>query len=114
MDLLLRIGKEPQQVESLFSGILGRAVWLQYQEDDCLYILEYIDSDQSGYADVLRKTAKRNKKGNNTVYAAEINAAMIGVSGGEDQETDTMNEDFYTVYTRTLGRRDWLAFLKHN
>ena len=113
-DLLLRAGKDPQQAGSLFSGIFGRTVWLQYQEDDCLYILEYIDSDQSGYADILRKTAKRNKRGNNTVYAAEINAAMIGVSGGEDPETDTMNEDFYTVYTRTWGRLDWLAFLKHN
>ena len=113
-DLLLRAGKDPQQAGSLFSGIFGRTVWLQYQEDDCLYILEYIDSDQSGYADILRKTVKRNKKGNNAVYAAEINAAMIGLSGGEDQETDTMNEDFYTVYTRTWGRRDWLAFLKNN
>lgn len=112
-ELLLRAGKDPQQVESLFGGILGRAVWLQYQEGDYLYILEYMDTDQSGHADSLRKTVKRDKKGDHTVYAAEINAAMIDVSDGEDQKTDTMHEDFYTTYTRTWGRRDWLAFLKN-
>lgn len=113
-DLLLRAGKDPGQTESLFGGIIGKTVWLQYQEDGCLYVLEYMDTDQSGHADSLRKTAKGNKKGNYTVYTAEINTAMIGVTGGEDEETDTMHEDFYTVYTRTWGRRDWLAFFKYS
>lgn len=113
-DLLRRAGKNPEQAEFLFSGIIGRTVWLQYQEEGCLFILEYIDIDQSGYADSLRKTVTRDKKGNHTVYAAEINAAMIDVSTGEDEETDTIHEDFYTVYTRTWGKRDWLAFLKNN
>lgn len=111
-ELLLRAGKDPQQVEFLFSGIIGRTVWLQYKENDVHYILEYMDIDQSGHADSLRKTVKQDKKRNHTVYAAEINVAMIDVSDGEDGETDIMHEDFYTVYTRTWGKRDWLAFLK--
>lgn len=111
-ELLLRAGKDPQQVEFLFSGIIGRTIWLQYKEDGIHYILEYMDIDQSGCADSLRKTVTRDKKSSHTVYAAEINAAMIDVSGGEDGETDALHEDFYTVYTRTWGRRDWLAFLK--
>lgn len=111
-ELLLRAGKATEKVELLFGGIIGRMIWLQYKEDGLHYILEFIDIDQSGHADSLRKTVTRDKKGNQTIYAAEINAAMIDVSDGEDEEADTLHEEYYTTYTRTWGRRDWLAFLR--
>ncbi|MBE6972173.1 MAG: hypothetical protein E7446_08720 [Ruminococcaceae bacterium] len=113
-ELLLRAGKDPVQAEALFSGIIGRTVWLQYKEDGYLYILEYMDIDQSGYTDSLRKTVAREKKKHRAVYAAEINAAMIDITSGEDADTDALHEDYYTTYTRTWGQREWLAFLKNN
>ncbi len=111
-ELLQRIGKSPDELSHVYSGIFGKTLYLQYQEADCSFILEFIDSDQSGHADLLRKTVSHAEKNVRDIYSAEINAAVIGETNTGDAEKDALAEEFSTIYERTSGQRKWLDFLK--
>ena len=120
-ELLTQIGVDPDSVKHGYADILGRAVILDYYNDEYRCILEFIDSDQTGHADVLRKgtTARVPQEGiqieiphDVPIYTAEINAALIRTSDTDITETDELSEELVTTYEKMVQKRDWLYFLK--
>ena len=116
-ELMIQAGFDPDSVKHGYADIMGRTVVLDWYNDEYRCILEFIDADESGCADVLRKTtsARVPQEGVQTgiphdipVYTAEINAALIGAA------EDKSMEDLNTVYEKSVQKRDWLYFLKED
>lgn len=116
-ELMVQGGFDPDSVKHGYADILGKTVYLDWYNDEYRCILEFIDADQSGYTDVLRKTttARVPQEGVQTeiphdvpIYTAEINAALIGTAEDESME------DLDTIYEKSVQKRDWLYFLKED
>lgn len=118
LELLTRSGVDPDSVKRGYADILGRAVILDYYNDEYRYSLEFFDSDESGHADLLRKMACKTGEDVKTLYYAEINAALIVEGKTGDAERDALEaeyeEEFTTTYEKVSGKRLWLDFLKKN
>ena len=121
-ELMIQAGFDPDSVKHGYADIMGRTVYLDWYNEEYRCILEFIDSDESGHADILRKvTSKRVPKvdengfadtSNRTpIYTVEINAASIGLYP-EDAERTELSESMNTTYEKTVEKRDWLYFLK--
>ncbi len=102
-ELLTQAGKEPQRIDGAAGTVFRNTVWLEYREDGFRYILEFIDADQTGYTDFFRKTVCRDEEDVRQIYTAEINGALLTVSGREEAELSV-------CYTKTEGNRDWFPF----
>lgn len=118
LELLTRLGVDPGSVKQGYADILGKSVILDYHNDEYRYILEFIDADESGYADLLRKMVCENGEDVKTLYYAEINAALIAAGKTGDAERDALEaeheEQFTTTYEKVSGKRLWLDFLKRD
>lgn len=128
--LLAQVSIDPDSLTHGYAGISGSMVILDYYNDEYRCILEFYDADQSGHADLLRKSftkmiPKRSENGifvetssKEPVYVSQINAAMINaVDTGSEEKNEQYNEqyeEYYTTYEKTVGKREWLAFLKYD
>ena len=123
-ELMIQAGFDPDSVKHGYADIMGRAVYLDWYNEEYRCILEFIDSDESGHADILRKvTSKRVPKVDENgfadtsnctpIYTVEINAASIGLYP-EDAERTELSESVSTTYEKTVEKRDWLYFLKED
>ena len=123
-ELMIRAGFEPDGVKHGYADIMGRTVYLDWYNEEYRCILEFIDSDESGHADILRKvTSKRVPKVDENgfadtsnrapIYTVEINAASIGLYP-EDAERTELSESMNTTYEKKVEKRDWLYFLKED
>lgn len=121
-ELMIQAGFDPDSVKHGYADIMGRTVVLDWYSDEYRCCLEFIDADESGHADILRKTTtKRVPKvdengfadtSNRTpIYTVEINAASIGLYP-EDAERTELSESMNTTYEKKVEKRDWLYFLK--
>ena len=110
-ELLRLAGKDPAAVAFMGCSAAQTCVWLDYEEDGVYYLLEFLDPDTSGHVDILRKYAREQGENVKKSYHAEINGAVIGV-WGEDEEKALQQEEFYTTYQKVTGKRQWLDFLK--
>ena len=120
-ELMTQVGVDPDGVKHGYADILGRTVILDYYNDEYRCILEFVDADESGRADLLRKTVSERipEEGIQTgiphdvpIYIAEINAALIRPAGTGDAKTDELLEELDTTYEKAVQKRDWLYFLK--
>ncbi|MBQ3532638.1 MAG: zf-HC2 domain-containing protein [Oscillospiraceae bacterium] len=121
-DLLTRIGIDPDSPTGGYAAILGQSVILDYHDSEYRVILEFIDADQSGHADILRKTTSRVPEDFGTAattppevgdfFSAEINAALIGTADSGDAEKNELSEDLHTTYEKHFEKRQWLYFLR--
>ena len=109
-ELMIQAGFDPDSVKHGYADIMGRTVYLDWYNEEYRCILEFIDSDESGHADILRKvTSKRVPKvdengfadtSNRTpIYTVEINAASIGLYP-EDAERTELSESMNTTYEK--------------
>ena len=121
-ELMIQAGFDPDSVKHGYADIMGRTVYLDWYNEEYRCILEFIDSDESGHADILRKTTtKRVPKVDENgfadtsnrapIYTVEINAASIGLYP-EDAERTELSESMNTTYEKKVEKRDWLYFLK--
>lgn len=116
-ELMVQAGFDPDSVKHGYADVLGNTLFLDWYNEEYRCILEFIDADQSGHADVLRKgvTHRVPTEGimveiphDVPIYTAEINVALIG--GAEDE----LLEDLDTTYEKSVQKRDWLYFLKED
>ena len=123
-ELMIQAGFDPDSVKHGYADIMGRTVYLDWYNDEYRCILEFIDSDESGHADILRKvTSKRVPKVDENgfadtsnrapIYTVEINAASIGLYP-EDAEKNELSESVSTTCEKSVEKRDWLYFLKND
>lgn len=110
--LLTAAGKNGNEVSLMWSYAAETCVYLAYTEGEYRHVLEYYDTDRSGYSDVLRKMTCEKGEDVKTRYYAEINAALIGAAGTDNAEENQRYEDFNTTYEKVSGKRLWLDFLK--
>ena len=110
--LLTAAGKNGNEVSLMWSYAAETCVHLAYTEGEYRHVLEYYDTDRSGYSDVLRKMTCEKGEDVKTLYYAEINAALIGAAGTDNAEENQQYEDFNTTYEKVSGKRLWLDFLK--
>ena len=121
-ELMIQAGFDPDSVKHGYADIMGRTVVLDWYSDEYRCCLEFIDADESGHADILRKTTtKRVPKVDENgfadtsnrapIYTVEINAASIGLYP-EDAERTELSESMNTTYEKKVEKRDWLYFLK--
>ena len=110
--LLTAAGKNGNEVSLMWSYAAETCVHLAYTEGEYRHVLEYYDTDRSGYSDVLRKMTCEKGENVKTLYYAEINAALIGAAGTDNAEENQQYEDFNTTYEKVSGKRLWLDFLK--
>ena len=110
--LLTAAGKNGNEVSLMWSYAAETCVYLAYTEGEYRHVLEYYDTDRSGYSDVLRKMTCEKGEDVKTLYYAEINAALIGAAGTDNAEENQQYEDFNTTYEKVSGKRLWLDFLK--
>ena len=116
-ELMTRAGFDPDSVKHGYADILGNTLVLDWYNEEYRCILEFLDADQSGHADVLRKSVTHRVPTEGImveiphdvpIYTAEINAALIG--GAENELLEEMD----TTYERSVQKRDWLYFLKED
>ena len=116
-ELMVQAGFDPDSVKHGYADVLGHTLFLDWYNEEYRCILEFIDADDSGHVDILRKSVTRRipTEGVMTeiphdvpIYTAEINAALIGTA------EDELLENLDTVYERTTQKRDWLYFLKND
>ena len=123
-ELMIQAGFDPDSVKHGYADIMGRTVYLDWYNEEYRCILEFIDSDESGHADILRKTTtKRVPKVDENgfadtsnrapIYTVEINAASIGLYP-EDAEKNELSESVSTTCEKSVEKRDWLYFLKED
>lgn len=123
-ELMMQAGFDPDSVKHGYADIMGRTVYLDWYNEEYRCILEFIDSDESGHADILRKvTSKRVPKVDENgfadtsnrapIYTVEINAASIGLYP-EDAEKNELSESVSTTCEKSVEKRDWLYFLKED
>ena len=121
-ELMIQAGFDPDGVRYGYADIMGNTVFLDWYNEEYRCILEFMDTDQSGHADILRKTtsARVPQEGIQTelprdvpIYTVEINAASIGLYP-EDAERTELSEGMSTTYEKTVEKRDWLYFLKED
>ena len=123
-ELMIQAGFDPDSVKHGYADIMGRTVVLDWYSDEYRCCLEFIDADQSGHADILRKTTtKRVPKVDENgfadtsnrapIYTVEINAASIGLYP-EDAEKNELSESVSTTCEKSVEKRDWLYFLKYD
>lgn len=121
-ELMIQAGFDPDSVKHGYADIMGRTVYLDWYNEEYRCILEFIDSDESGHADILRKvTSKRVPKVDENgfadtsnrapIYTVEINVASIGLYP-EDAEKNERSESVSTTCEKSVEKRDWLYFLK--
>ena len=116
-ELMTRAGFDPDSVKHGYADILGNTLVLDWYNEEYRCILEFLDADQSGHADVLRKSVTHRVPTEGImveiphdvpIYTAEINAALIG--GAENELLEEMD----TTYEKLVQKRDWLYFLKED
>ena len=123
-ELMIQAGFDPDSVKHGYADIMGRTLVLDWYNEEYRCILEFIDADESGHADILRKTTtKRVPKVDENgfadtsnrapIYTGEINAAHIGLYP-EDAERTELSESVRTTYEKSVEKRDWLYFLKED
>lgn len=123
-ELMIQAGFDPDSVKHGYADIMGRTVYLDWYNEEYRCILEFIDSDESGHADILRKvTSKRVPKVDENgfadtsnrapIYTVEINVASIGLYP-EDAEKNERSESVSTTCEKSVEKRDWLYFLKYD
>ena len=116
-ELMIQAGFDPDSVKHGYADIMGRTVYLDWYNDEYRCMLEFLDADESGHTDILRKSVTRRVPTEGVmieipheipIYTVEINAGLIRTA------EDEWLEDLDTTYEKTVEKRDWLYFLKDN